>query len=112
MMTSLLRGGRPAREAEHPLPDDVALDLVGAREDRRRLVVEPRALPDTVARVVGGALPPGRRDAEPPHGGGGQSLGPLAPVELERAALGPRLTAPLEPRQGAPVVELEQAHLD
>src|SRR5207302_10376645 len=99
-------------QAEHALADDVALDLVGAGEDRRRLVVEPRALPPPVARVVAGALP--ERCRRPEHGQGSvvQALRHLAPVELEGAALGARLRALLEPAEGAPIVPLEQADLD
>src|SRR5882672_2465942 len=107
MATSLLCRGRLAREAEHPLADDVALDLVAAREDRRGLVVEPRALPHAVARIVAGPLPQRRRRAEHRHGRVVQPFGHLAPVELQRTALGPGLEALLEAREGAPVVQLE-----
>src|SRR5207253_11033821 len=106
MTTSLLCRGRLAREAEHPLADDVALDLVAAREDRRRLVVEPRPLPHAVARIVAGPLPQRRRRAEHRHGAVVQPLGHLAPVELQRAAVGPRLAALLEAAERAPVVQL------
>src|SRR5438045_5441095 len=78
----LTAGGSPG-EAQHPLAHDVALDLVGAGEDRRRLVVEPGALPAPVARVVGRAPPQRRRLAQHHHGGVVQALGHLAPVELE-----------------------------
>src|SRR4051812_22092578 len=50
-------GARSSGESQHALADDVALDLVGAGEDRRRLVVEPAALPAAVARVAVGVAP-------------------------------------------------------
>src|SRR5436190_21797113 len=46
------RGWRSSWQSQHSLADDVALDLVRAREDRRRLVVEPAALPAAVAGIV------------------------------------------------------------
>ena len=80
--------------------------------DRRRLVVEPRPLPRAVAGVVVGAVPQRRGRAEHGHHGVVQALAHLAPVELERAALGPGRLALGDARQRAPVVQLEQAHLD
>src|SRR5688572_20462921 len=49
--TDRTTAGSP-RQTQHSLADDVALDLVGSGEDRRRLVVEPAALPAAVAGVV------------------------------------------------------------
>ena len=86
-------------QAEHPLADDVALDLVGAGEDRRRLVVEPRPLPLAVARVAVGAAPQRRGRAEHGIADVVQPLAHLAPVELERAALGPELERPCSSRE-------------
>ena len=72
---------RLAGQAEHALADDVALDLVGAGQDRGRLVVEPRALPLAVARVVR------RRRAS--SGGAGPSTA-IAGVVQALAHLAPR----------------------
>src|SRR5215469_13795227 len=80
--------GRLAGETEHALADDVALDLVRARPDRRRLVVEPRALPGPVAGVVDRAVPQRRGRAEHRHDRVVEALAHLAPGELHRAALG------------------------
>src|SRR3954453_14017309 len=66
--------GTSSRQSEHSFADDVALDLVGAGEDRRRLVVEPTALPAAVARVAVGVAPQRRGGAEHGHGGVVQTL--------------------------------------
>src|SRR5215471_13288978 len=97
-----------AGQTEHALTDDVALDLVRARPDRRCLVVEPRALPGPVARVVGRAVPQRRRRAEHGHHRVVQALAHLAPGELHRAALGAELASVCEPGEAAPVRQLEQ----
>src|SRR5438105_631639 len=99
------------RQPQHALADDVALDLVGAGEDRRGLVVEPRALPGAVARIAISAAPQRRRRAQNGHCGLVQALAHLAPVQLQCRPLGPRLQTLLHPGQRAPVVELEQLHL-
>src|SRR5690242_7382876 len=68
MVLNLRRGAfggrRLSRHPEHALAQDVALDLVGAGPDRRRLVVEPRPLPGAVARVAVGTVPERRGGAE------------------------------------------------
>ena len=58
--------------------------LVGASEDRRRLVVEPRPLPRAVARVVRRSPPQRRCGTEHGHGRLVQPFAHLAPVELQR----------------------------
>src|SRR5207249_1476523 len=87
------------RQPQYPFADDVALDLVRSREDRRGLVVEPRALPATVAGIVAGAAPQRGGGPEDSHRRVVQSLGHLAPVELQEAALGTWLLSLLEARE-------------
>ena len=60
-----------AGQAEHPFADHVSLDLVGAGEDRRRLIVEPGPLPRAVAGVVVG-IAPQRRGADRARRGRGR----------------------------------------
>src|SRR5947209_7094412 len=98
-------------QSQHAFADDVALDLVGAREDRRRLVVEPRALPRAVTGIVGRTPPEGGGRTQHGHRRLVQAFAHLAPVQLECRPLRPRLQTLLHPGQRAPVVELEQLHL-
>src|SRR3954453_10605732 len=88
-------GGSP-RQSQHSLADDVALDLVGACEDRRRLVVEPTALPAAVTWVGVGVAPEWGGGAEHGHGGVVQPFAHLAPVELQCGSFGPELASVLE----------------
>src|SRR5680860_868262 len=75
-------------QSEHSLADDVALDLVRARPDRAGLVVEPRALPPSVAGVVLRPAPQRRLGSEHCHDRVVESLAHLAPPELVDAADG------------------------
>ncbi len=107
-----LVGAGLAGQAEHPLADDGALDLVGPGEDRGGLVVEPGPLPLAVARVAGGAARQHGGRAQQVEGQAVQPLAHLGPVQLEGRSLGADGLAGFEPRQRAPVVELEQLDLD
>src|ERR1700683_5633162 len=107
-------GPRPSsatRQPQHPLAHQRALNLVGAREDGGRLVIEPRALPGAVVGVARGALPQRRGRAEDVERRLVQPLGHLAPVQLEGAALGAGCLTLGEPGERAPVVQLEEADL-
>ncbi len=82
-------GLRLAGEREHPLADDVALDLVRPGPDRRRLVVEPRPLPAPVAGVVvarrATTAPPGRAPPSPCRAGACSSRSSRASARCPRA---------------------------
>src|SRR5262245_21242175 len=93
------------RQAERALTDEVALDLVRPGPDRRRLVVEPRALPVPVARVVGRTPPQRRGRAEHRHRGVVEPLAHLAPPQLVDAPDRPRRLALGRPGDRAPVAE-------
>src|SRR5262245_14298433 len=77
-----LGGPGLAGEAQRALADEVPLDLVRPGPDRRRLVVEPRALPRPVARVVARTPPQRRGGPEHRHRGVVQALAHLAPPHL------------------------------
>src|SRR3954447_9854791 len=69
-------------EAERALTDHVPLDLVRARPDRARLVVEPAALPRAVAGIVGRIAPQRRRLTEHRHRSVVHPLAHLRPPQL------------------------------
>src|SRR5690606_31758356 len=105
------------RESEHPLADDVALDLRRARRDRQRQGVDPVAhevLVGEVAQVARGEAHP----VQEAMGEGAHPLAHLAVVQLEHRsagtdqarALGLRDVAPGERPQGF-VLRLEAADL-
>src|SRR5512142_939303 len=105
-MTLLDRSTWLARQSEHALTHDVALDFVGPGPDRAGLVVEPRTLPGTVAGVVGGTAPQRLRTADDRHRRVVQSLAHLAPPQLVDAADRARLLTLRGAGDRPPVVQL------
>src|SRR5262249_18932697 len=105
---------RLAREPEHPLADDVALDLAGAGVDRLRPADHERAvqLVELVLAPAGLALdgPPPR--TEHVHGNLAEPAVPRAPVQLADARLGPEHAALDELGQHAQPVVLHDLHAD
>src|SRR5215475_13242683 len=80
-----------AREPEHPLADDVALDLAGAGVDRLRPADHERAvqLVELVLAPAGLALDEHPVRTEHVHGNLAEPAVPRAPVQLADARLGP-----------------------
>src|SRR5712691_4030683 len=83
-------GSRLTREPEHPLADDVALDLAGPRVDRLRPADHEGAV-QLVERVLAARLSPDDETvgAEHIHGDLAEMAVPGAPVQLADARLGP-----------------------
>src|SRR6187399_2128699 len=107
-----MRSTRFAWQTEHAFPDDVALDLVGTGPDRTGLVVEPRALPGPVTRVVVGTAPEWLSVADHRHSRFVQALTHFAPPQFVDAAHRARIAALRRPGNRSPIVQLEHAHLD
>src|SRR4029453_19501196 len=89
-----------ARQPEHALGEDVALDLRRPREQRRRTIVEVRASEPAAGDGVRPRLPAQSARPEELHHGLVHALAHLAPEELDEARLRAEREGLLEPRQG------------
>src|SRR5215468_6620424 len=94
-----------ARQRQHALGQDVALDLRGPCEQGRGAVVEVGACQPAARDGVGPRLPAQAARSEHLHQRVVHALAHLAPEELDEARLGTERQPPLQPAERAPVVE-------